>query len=77
MSQNFAILLMSHGDFAKSAIKSAELIVGEQTNYDTLSVFVAEQLDNLKQEMFEKIAQLDTSKGLLVLTDIIGGTPMN
>lgn len=77
MSDEVAILLMSHGDFAKEAMKSAEMVFGKQKNYETMSVFLVDQVDALRQEMFEKVDRLDTSKGLLVFTDIVGGTPMN
>lgn len=77
MNNNVAIMLMSHGNFAKSAIESAELIIGKQENYDTLSVFTTNQVDNLKQEMINKINNLNTLNGLVILTDIIGGTPTN
>lgn len=77
MNDELAILLMSHGDLAKEAMKSAELVFGIQDNYETLSVFLVDQVDDLKREMYEKIKNLDTSKGLLVFTDIVGGTPMN
>ena len=77
MADSIGILVMTHGDFGKAAIESAQLIVGEQENYETVSVFVVDQLDDLRQEMEEKIESLDTSKGLLILTDIVGGTPIN
>lgn len=77
MNNEVALLLMSHGDFAREAMKSAEMVFGRQENYETLSVFLADQVDALKEEMFEKVEKLDTSKGLLVFTDIVGGTPMN
>ncbi len=77
MSDTIGLLIMTHGDFGKAAIESAELIVGKQENYDTMSVFVVDQVDDLKQEMFDKANQLETTKGLLVLTDIVGGTPIN
>jgi mannose PTS system EIIA component len=77
MDNHIAIILMSHGNFAKSAIESAELIVGKQENCDTVSVFLVDQVDELRQEMFNKVDTLDTSNGLLVLTDIVGGTPTN
>ena len=77
MNKEIAILLMSHGDFAKEAMKSAELVFGKQENYETLSVLLVDQVDRLKEEMYEKVESLDTSKGLLVFTDIIGGTPSN
>jgi len=77
MTDGVALLLMSHGDFAREAMKSAEMVFGKQENYETLSVFLVDQVDALKEEMFEKVDKLDTSKGLLVFTDIVGGTPMN
>lgn len=77
MTDEVAVLLMSHGDFAKEAMKSAEMVFGKQSNYETLSVYLTDQVEALKQEMYEKVGRLDTSKGLLVFTDIVGGTPMN
>ncbi|MFD1414421.1 PTS sugar transporter subunit IIA [Oceanobacillus jeddahense] len=77
MADGFGILVMTHGDFGKAAMDSAQLIVGEQENYETISVFVVDNLDDLKQEMEEKVKSLDTSKGLVILTDIVGGTPIN
>jgi PTS system mannose-specific IIA component len=75
--QDVGILVMTHGDFGKAAMESAQLIVGEHENYETVSVYVVDQLDDLKAEMEDKAAQLDTSNGLIVLTDIVGGTPTN
>lgn len=77
MTNEVAVLLMSHGDLAREAMKSAEMVFGKQENYETMSVFLADQVDDLKREMYEKVDRLDTSKGLLVFTDIVGGTPMN
>ena len=72
-----ALLLMSHGDFATEIIKSAELIVGKQENYATLGVHIDDQIDDLREQMYKKIETLDVSEGLIVFTDIVGGSPMN
>lgn len=77
MNEKAALLLMSHGDFAKELIKSAELIVGKQDNFETLGVHLDDQIDDLKAKMFTKIDTLNTENGLIVFTDIIGGSPMN
>lgn len=77
MKSPIALLIMSHGNFAKAAIESAELIVGKQSNYVTMSIVVTDEFDSLKQEMHEKVKQLDRKQGLLILTDIVGGTPTN
>ena len=77
MGNKAALLLMSHGDFATEIIKSAELIIGKQDNYATLGVHIDDQIDDLKEQMFKNIEGLDTSAGLVVFTDIVGGSPMN
>ncbi|GBD61609.1 phosphotransferase system enzyme IIA component [Tetragenococcus halophilus subsp. halophilus] len=77
MSENIGIIVMTHGDFGKAAMESAQLIVGQQDNYDTVSVFVVDDVEQLKQELFDKVNQLDTSNGLILFTDIVGGTPTN
>lgn len=77
MTDSIALLLMTHGNLGKAAIESAELIVGKQENFDTISIFAVDEVNNLKQDMLNKVSRLDTGKGLIVLTDIIGGTPIN
>lgn len=77
MSDGVAVLLMSHGDFAREAMKSAELIIGRQENYEVLGVHIEDQVDQLRENMFAKVAALDISQGLIVFADITGGTPMN
>lgn len=77
MGENVGVLIMTHGNFGVAAIESAKLIVGEQDNVETMSVFVVDAVDKLKEEMVEKAEMLDTTNGLVVLTDIVGGTPTN
>lgn len=77
MTNSIALLLMSHGTFAHSAMKSAELIIGQQENYETVGIDVVDDVDALEKEMLEKVESLDKSNGLIILTDIIGGTPTN
>lgn len=77
MEKEVAILLMSHGNFAKEARNSAELIVGSQRNIQTLDVHLEDELTELRNELKEKVAKLDITNGLVVVTDIVGGTPMN
>ncbi|GAA3019854.1 PTS sugar transporter subunit IIA [Tetragenococcus solitarius] len=77
MAETVGIIIMTHGNFGKAAMESAQLIVGEQDNYDTVSVFVVDNVEKLKHELFDKVNQLDTSSGLIIFTDIVGGTPTN
>lgn len=72
-----AVILASHGDFAKYALNSAEMIVGKQKNVGVLSVTLDLNLDQAKQEMEEIYDRLDHRGGTIILVDILGGTPSN
>lgn len=77
MCRKMGLLLMSHGNFAQEIMNSAELIIGKQSNYGVLGVHIEDQIEDLKLKMQQQLGKLDLSKGLVVFTDIIGGTPMN
>ena len=77
LSEKVALLLMSHGDFARELMRSLEFVIGKQENYETLGVHLDDQIDDLRNQMYAKIDSLNTEKGLVVFTDIVGGTPMN
>ncbi|WP_333645668.1 PTS sugar transporter subunit IIA [Lacrimispora sp.] len=77
MNGEIALMVMSHGLFAKAAMESLELVIGKQNNYDTMAIQLVDNVDALKEELFEKVDKLDLSKGLVVFADIVGGTPMN
>ncbi|WEV43193.1 PTS sugar transporter subunit IIA [Lactobacillus sp. ESL0684] len=72
-----AVILASHGYFAQEALKSAEMIVGKQTNCAVLAVTEEMNLAQAKEQMARKYESLDTSNGTIILVDILGGTPSN
>lgn len=76
-SSNVAVILASHGFFAKEALRSAEMIVGKQQNCAYLAVKEDMNLEQAKNQMEKLLINLDTSKGIIILCDILGGTPSN
>ncbi|QIQ21568.1 PTS sugar transporter subunit IIA [Zophobihabitans entericus] len=77
MATELPIILASHGSFAKGALSCAELLMGKQDNVATLSVENDSNIDQLREEFAELYEKMNNDKGLLVLVDIIGGTPCN
>lgn len=73
----FAVLLASHGHYAREALMSAEMIIGSQQNVGILSIDLEKSVVTAREELDEIINGLDTENGLLILTDIVGGTPSN
>lgn len=77
MSTELPIILASHGDFATGALSCAKLLVGQQDNITTLSVESDSNIEDLRQQLLNKYQHVNNDKGVLILTDIIGGTPCN
>jgi PTS system ascorbate-specific IIA component len=72
------VLIVSHGDIGTSLLTSASQILGappQQTA--TLSVWRADDIDDLVLRARELIEGLDGGDGVIVLTDIFGATPGN
>lgn len=72
-----AILLGSHGNYAKEALKSTEMIVGEQENIDFFVLDETMDLALTIQAAQKSYDQLKKTSGTLILVDIMGGTPSN
>lgn len=71
------ILVVTHGDFGKSLLKSAELIVSKQNNVIALGLFPGDSIDDFKEKIAKAIKKLDEGEGVLVFTDLYGGSPSN
>ena len=72
------VLIVTHGDIGTSLLTSANQILGgEQKQVATLSVWRADEIDDLVLRARELIDGLDAGDGVLVLTDIFGATPGN
>lgn len=69
-------ILASHGPFAKAALASAEMIVGEQENVDVLEVGFDTTLDGMKGEIGGVIKRYEEEE-YIIFCDILGGTPFN
>ena len=72
------VLLVTHGDIGTSLLTSASQILGnEQKQVATLSVWRADDIDDLVLRARELMESLDSGDGVLMLTDIFGATPGN
>ena len=71
------LLIISHCDLGKEFLNAAELILGRLESADTISITQTTESKEVLTEISEKIAYLDQGKGVLVLTDMFGGTPSN
>ncbi len=71
------LLLVSHGHLAEEMKKVLEHIVGEQPQIETVGICPDDDMEARRTEIQEKIENLDTGAGVIILTDMFGGTPSN
>jgi PTS system mannose-specific IIA component len=71
------IIMVSHGDYMKAMLESAQLIVGEQEHIHTFGLHLGESVDQLREKISEAIAEAQKNGEVLVLTDIRSGSPFN
>ena len=71
------VLITTHGNLGKELIKAAELIRGSLKGIVHISVDQIKGVEDLKKEISGAIKKLDQGQGVLILTDLFGGTPSN
>ncbi|MDE3296957.1 PTS sugar transporter subunit IIA [Lacticaseibacillus rhamnosus] len=71
------VLVVTHGELAAGFMNSVHLIMGEQDQFDTLGLFEGNDFGKFKDEIHNKIVELDSGDGVAVLVDLLGASPYN
>jgi PTS system mannose-specific IIA component len=71
------VLLMTHGHFAEVLISTAEEIVGPIENIKAVSVNAEDDVETIKGIISTVMQEVDQGDGVIMLTDMFGGTPSN
>ncbi len=71
------VLVITHGDLGQELIKAAELIKGKYDGVLPVSVDSNKGVEDIKKEITTAIKKVDKGDGVLILTDLFGGTPSN
>ena len=71
------IVLVSHANIAKEMLGVIEHIVGPQERIKAISIFPNDNMEKKRSEILDSVKKVDAGKGVIVLTDMFGGTPSN
>jgi PTS system mannose-specific IIA component len=71
------ILLVSHGRLAEALISSVQFLVGNLQKTKGVSIGPRDKEKEVQDKIKEKMAELDDGRGVVILTDILGGTSTN
>ncbi len=72
------IVIATHSQLGDALIDTAEFIIGKRPETTvSVSINLNENVDKLRQKIVEGIKKVDQREGVLILTDMFGGTPSN
>src|SRR6218665_2051794 len=71
------LVIVTHGRLAEEFISVMEHVVGPQTQIASVCTLPDDDLEAKRKEIMAQIKNVDTGKGVIVLTDMFGGTPSN
>lgn len=70
-------LILTHGGLAHELLAAAQVIAGELHAFEALSLEWGDSHDTAREKVLAALARLDRPEGVLILTDMYGGTPFN
>lgn len=71
------ILIVAHGKLAQALLETAEMIVGRCENVRTCAFTQGSDVEDLRKMLKVAIREVDEGQGVIILTDMFGGTPSN
>lgn len=71
------LVLVTHGQLADEFRHAVEHVVGPQENFETVSIGADDDMAQRRSDIINAVARADTGSGVVVLTDMFGGTPSN
>ena len=71
------VVVLTHGHLATELLNAAETIVGDLPRFTAVSIGWHEDVQDARDEIHEAIERVQAEGGVLLLTDMFGGTPAN
>jgi PTS system mannose-specific IIA component len=71
------LVLVTHGRLAEEFVVAMEHVVGQQERIATISIGPEDDMEGRRSDIAKAIAEVDAGRGVILLTDLFGGTPSN
>jgi PTS system mannose-specific IIA component len=71
------LVVVAHFNLAREMVAATELIMGEQEQFIAVGIFPDDQVEKTKEKIVSAMKNTDTGDGVIILTDMFGGTPSN
>lgn len=71
------LVLVTHGKLAEEFRHALEHVVGPQKSIETVCIGPEDDMDQRRQDILHAVLAADEGNGVIILTDMFGGTPSN
>jgi len=71
------LVLVTHGALAKEFVSATEHVVGEQEGMLAICIGPDDDMEKRRDDILAAVRKVDEGEGVIVLTDMFGGTPSN
>ncbi|MCF3627650.1 PTS sugar transporter subunit IIA [Thalassospiraceae bacterium LMO-SO8] len=71
------LVVVTHGNLATEMISALEHVVGPQPDVAAVCIGPEDDMEERRAEIMERVEQVESGEGVVVLTDMFGGTPSN
>ncbi|MEM9669042.1 MAG: PTS sugar transporter subunit IIA [Pseudomonadota bacterium] len=71
------VVVVSHGKLARELVAAAEHVVGPQEIFRAISIEADDDMEARRDQIIETARACDRGSGVIILTDMFGGTPSN
>ncbi len=71
------LVLVTHGQLAKEFVLATEHVVGPQECIHAICIGADDDMEKRREEILQAVSEVDNGDGVIILTDMFGGTPSN
>ncbi|MCG8596851.1 MAG: PTS sugar transporter subunit IIA [Kiloniellales bacterium] len=71
------LVLVTHGGLAREFLAAVEHVVGPQERVAVVCIGPDDDIEERREQIIDGVAQVDEGDGVVVVTDMFGGTPSN
>jgi PTS system mannose-specific IIA component len=71
------VVVVTHGQLANELVNAAEMIVGDLPQFTAVSIGWHDDVNDAREDIAQAIDRVRGDEGVLLLTDMFGGTPSN
>lgn len=71
------LVLVTHGQLANEFRLALEHVVGPQEQMETIAIGPDDDMEQRRQDILDSVSRVNNGSGVIILTDMFGGTPSN